>query len=163
MRQIVYVSLSSVPGDSADLVGILNQSRHNNAIDGITGLLWSDGKSFLQAIEGPRVSVEACFERIKRDTRHYYLTVLSDRRITTHEFGSWNMVHRRANEEASVYDAQVRRLLHQASNEVRAHFMALIGSPTAPQTSPIQILLVEPSKITAQHTPISTTTPAMGQ
>lgn len=78
MRQFVYVSLSSVPGDGADLSAILNQSRHNNAIDGITGLLWSDGKSFLQAIEGPFVSVEDCFERIKRDTRHYYLTVLSD-------------------------------------------------------------------------------------
>jgi hypothetical protein len=57
MRQIVYVSLSSVPDDGADISAILNQSRHNNAIDGITGLLWSDGKSYLQAIEGPRVSV----------------------------------------------------------------------------------------------------------
>jgi hypothetical protein len=128
MRQIVYASLSSVP-EGADLSGILQQSRHI-AIDGITALLWSDGKSFLQAIEGPRVSIEACFERIKRDTRHYYLTALCDRHTTSHEFGSWNMVHRRANEEASLYDAQVRRLLHQASNDVRAHFTALIGSTT---------------------------------
>ncbi|MEG3084346.1 BLUF domain-containing protein [Sphingomonas sp. PB2P12] len=135
--KIVYVSLSSVRGDGADLASILNQSRHNNAIDGITGLLWSDGKSFLQAIEGPRVSVEACFERIKRDTRHYYLTVLSDRRITTPEFGTWNMIHRRANEEASLYDAQVRRLLHQASDGVRGHFTALLG--TATPTPPLVI------------------------
>ena len=138
MRQIVYVSLSSVPGDGADLSAILNQSRHNNAIDGITGLLWSDGKSFLQAIEGPRMSVESCFERIKRDTRHYYITVLSDRRITTNEFGSWNMVHRRANEEATLYDTQVRRLLHQASDGVRAHFLALIGAATPTHLLPMQ-------------------------
>jgi hypothetical protein len=139
MRQIVYVSLSSVPDDGADLSAILNQSRHNNAIDGITGLLWSDGKSYLQAIEGPRVSVEACFERIKRDTRHYYITVLSDRPITINEFGSWNMVHRRANEEATQYDTQVRRLLHQASDGVRAHFLALIGVATPTHLLPIQI------------------------
>jgi hypothetical protein len=139
MRQIVYVSLSSVPDDRADLTAILNQSRHNNAIDGITGLLWSDGKSYLQAIEGPRVSVEACFERIKRDTRHYYITVLSDCRITINEFGSWNMVHRRANEESTQYDTQVRRLLHQASDGVRAHFLALIGAATPAHLLPIQI------------------------
>lgn len=160
MRQIVYVSLSSVPGDGADLSGILNQSRHNNAIDGITGLLWSDGKSFLQALEGPRVSVETCFERIKRDTRHYYLTVLSDQRITSHEFGTWNMVHRRASEEASLYDAQVRRLLHQASDGVRAHFMALINAaPTHPGLH--QVAVTKPSSITTQSTTILATRPTI--
>ena len=143
MRQIVYVSLSSVPGDGADLSRILHQSRHNNAIDGITGLLWSDGKRFLQAIEGPRVSIESCFERIKRDTRHYFITVLSDRRITTHEFGTWNMVHRRANEDVSLYDAQVRRLLNQASEEVRAHFLALISPLTPAALLPIQPPLIQ--------------------
>ena len=125
MQQIVYASLSSMPGNRADLPGILNQSRHNNAIDGITGLLWSDGQRFIQAIEGPHVSVEACFDRIKRDTRHYYLVVLSDRRISSHEFGTWNMVHRPVNQEAGPYDAQVRRLLYQASDVVRTHFSAL--------------------------------------
>ena len=125
MRQIVYASLSSIPGKGADLPGILDQSRHNNAIDGITGLLWCDGQTFLQAIEGPRVSIEACFERIKRDTRHYYLTVLSDRHIPSHEFGTWNMIYRPVNQEAAPYDAQVRRLLHQASDVVRTHFAAL--------------------------------------
>ncbi len=151
MRQIFYMSLSSVPGDGADLSGILNQSRHNNAIDCITGFLWSDGKRFLQALEGPRVSVEACFERIKRDTRHYYLTVLSDQRITSHEFGTWNMVHRRAREEASLYDAQVRRLLHQASDGVRAHFMALINT-TPIHSSPHQIAVTNPSAIMIRST-----------
>lgn len=128
MRQIVYKSLSSVPGDGADLSGILNQSRHNNAIDGITGLLWSDGKSFLHVIEGPRVSIKACFERIQRDTHHYHLTVLSDRRIISHEFGTWNMIHRRKNESAGVYEAQIQRLLHRASDEVCAHFTELVAA-----------------------------------
>ena len=125
MRQIVYASLSSIPGNGAELPAILNESRHNNAIDGITGLLWSDGLRFMQAIEGPHVSIEACFERIKRDTRHYYLTVLSDQRISNHEFGTWNMIYQPINQEAGPYDAQVRRLLYRASDVVRAHFAAL--------------------------------------
>jgi hypothetical protein len=139
MRQILYVSLSSIPRDGAHISDIFNQSLHNNAIDGITGLLWSDGKRFMQAIEGPRVSVEACFERIKRDTRHYYITVLSDCRITTKEFGSWNMVHLRANEEATQHDTQVRRLLDNASDGVRAHFAALIYPATPTYLPPMQI------------------------
>jgi hypothetical protein len=163
VRQIAYVSLSSVPGDGADLTGILQQSRHNNAIDGITGLLWSDGRCFLQAIEGPRVSVEACFERIKRDTRHIHLTVLSDRRTTSREFGTWNMVHRRANEEASLYDAQVRRLLHQASDGIRAHFTALIGTSTPMAHLSIQILPAKLPTIMPQQAQIPTTPVAIGQ
>ena len=128
VRQIVYVSLSSVPGDAADLAGILTQSRHNNAIDGITGLLWSDGISFLQVLEGPRASVEPCFSRIVQDTRHHFIKVLSDSRITAHQFGGWNMVHRRAGDRADLHDAQMNRLLNNASHSVRAQFSTLVAT-----------------------------------
>ena len=43
MRQILYLSSSTVQGDRGNLPTILEQSCHSNAIDGITGLLWSDG------------------------------------------------------------------------------------------------------------------------
>lgn len=128
MRQILYVSTSTVPGDRADLSGILNQSRHNNAVDGITGLLWSDGTHFLQVIEGPDDSVAATFARIGQDSRHTDITVLLDRQIAVHEFGGWSMVHRRSNEAADAYDAQVRRLLSRASQPVQAQFLALIAT-----------------------------------
>lgn len=128
MRQIVYVSLSSVPGDGADLVGILTQSRHNNAIDAVTGLLWSDGRSFLQVIEGPSASVEPCFARIKIDDRHHSIRVLSDCHVDVPQFGSWNMVHRRAADRPDRYDAQMKRLLTDASDSVRRIFAALIAT-----------------------------------
>lgn len=128
MRQILYVSSSSVPGDGADLEGILHQSRHNNALDGITGLLWSDGTLFLQVIEGPRASVAPCFERIRADKRHHSLTVLMDRRVDAHEFGSWNMAHRRANDRSDAYDSQMSRLLSGASQMVRLQFTSLIAT-----------------------------------
>ncbi len=37
MRQILYCSNSTIPGNEADLDDILSQSRNNNAIDGVTG------------------------------------------------------------------------------------------------------------------------------
>jgi hypothetical protein len=128
MRQILYVSTSTVPGDRTDLSGILNQSRHNNAMDGITGLLWSDGRHFLQVFEGPEESVAATFDRIRRDTRHEDLIVLLDRTTEAREFGDWSMVHRRASDPADAYDTHVRRLLSNASQPVQRHFLDLIAS-----------------------------------
>lgn len=126
MRQIVYVSLSAVQGDKADLLGILEQSRHNNAIDGVNGLLWSNGRSFVQVIEGPRASIDATFARIFADERHHTLTVLSDRRIVTREFGDWNMVQRHKNDPADICEGHIRRLLIDASDGVRKQIETLI-------------------------------------
>jgi hypothetical protein len=131
MRQILYVSLSSVAGDGADLAGILEQSRHNNALDGITGLLWSDGRHFLQVFEGPQESVAATFARISADRRHHDLQLLCDRSIEAREFGSWTMVHRRANEPADLFDVRMRRLLLRASEEIKRPFLDLIAESDA--------------------------------
>jgi len=128
MRQILYVSTSTIPGDGADLSGILNQSRHNNAVDGISGLLWSDGRHFLQVFEGPEESVAGTLARIERDLRHENMVLLQDRQIEAREFGGWSMVHRRANEPVDAYDMQVRRLLSRASKPIEAHFLALIAT-----------------------------------
>ncbi|QNQ11123.1 BLUF domain-containing protein [Sphingomonas alpina] len=131
MRQILYVSISTVPGDKADLVGILEQSRHNNAIDGVTGLLWSDGRHFMQVIEGPEVSIKETFARIHVDTRHHQLEVLHDRPIENREFGGWSMAHRRATDPVDAYDAQMRRLLSRASPFVSRHFFDLMNTGAA--------------------------------
>lgn len=128
MRQILYISTSVVPGDKADLVGILQQSRHNNAIDGITGLLWSDGAHFLQVFEGPRASVTAAWERICRDPRHSRISVLCDRRITARGFGDWTMAHRRIGEPIDIYDAKVRRLMHNATEPIPEAFLTMMAA-----------------------------------
>ncbi|MEG3089613.1 BLUF domain-containing protein [Sphingomonas sp. PB4P5] len=131
MRQIVYVSLSTIEGDKADLAGILQQSRHNNAIDGITGLLWSDGHRFLQAFEGPPASVAATFGRIVDDRRHHSITVLEDRIIERPEFGGWTMMHRRATDAPDAYHAQMTRALSKASLSIRAQFIELLTADAA--------------------------------
>lgn len=126
MRQLMYTSLSAKPGDGADLAAILQQSRHNNAIDGISGILWSDGEGFLQILEGPEESVEAAFDRIKIDKRHHSLSVVLDRIIYEREFGNWTMAHRRFNEPSDIYEAQMTRLLSNTSSKVRAKFITIL-------------------------------------
>ncbi|WP_010219976.1 BLUF domain-containing protein [Sphingomonas sp. PAMC 26621] len=122
MRQILYVSTSTVPGDGADLTRILNQSRHNNALDGVTGLLFSDGKCFIQVLEGSGVSVEPCLQRIMKDDRHHSIEIIMDRIISDREIGLWNMLHRRKNDPVEMYKAHIDRLLSHACDQVRVHF-----------------------------------------
>lgn len=131
-QQILYISVSTVPGDGADLSGILQQSRHNNALDGITGILWSDGLNFLQVIEGPPESVAATFARIRVDSRHHHVRVLRHWTIPRREFGDWTMIHRRASDPADMYDAKMRRLLMTTSESIRQYFLKLIAGEIQP-------------------------------
>lgn len=128
MRQILYVSTSTISGDSADLTGILNKSRHNNALDGVTGLLYSNGERFMQVLEGSRASINPCFQRICADKRHHSIETLIDRGLPSREFGAWNMLHRRKGEPANVYDLYINRLINHACLEVRAHFKSFLST-----------------------------------
>ncbi|HEX8556009.1 MAG TPA: BLUF domain-containing protein [Sphingomonas sp.] len=128
MRQVLYTSTSALPPGQADLEGILDASRHNNAIDGITGLLWSDGTRFIQAIEGPRDSIDQTFNRISDDPRHVDVQVLSDRPIAKREFGSWTMELRPIDARADAYDARIQRLLIAAPEPIREQFRDVVSA-----------------------------------
>ncbi|WP_189338356.1 BLUF domain-containing protein [Sphingobium sp. SCG-1] len=129
MRQIVYLSKATIAGDEADLAAIFDQSRHNNAIDGVTGLLWFEGGWFLQAFEGPAESVAPTFARIRADTRHTNITILVDRPISQREFGTWTMGRFRPGEEADD-DAKMKRLLINATDEVSGLFLKMLERTT---------------------------------
>lgn len=91
MLQIVYISTARRPLSEAELRSVLAVSRRNNAAAGITGLLVSGGRRFLQALEGPEEAVAAAFDRIKGDPRHFALVVLSRKNVDVREFGDWSM------------------------------------------------------------------------
>lgn len=92
MEQIVYISTARalVPG-AAMLKDILSTSRRNNHRDGLTGVLVVGGCRFLQAIEGPRQSLDQAYRRIQVDERHFALVQLSRKPITTRSFPDWDM------------------------------------------------------------------------
>lgn len=118
LRQILY---ASVCGDGVDLDDILQQSRHNNAVDGITGLLWADGGHFLQVLEGPADSVATAYARIAADTRHRDIRILSDRSVDAREFGYWSMERGAACTDTGLRERLARRL-SDAPADIRAVF-----------------------------------------
>lgn len=121
MLQLIYVS-SANQGVPIDAAAILATSRRNNGRDDITGMLYSDGTRFLQALEGPADKVEAAFARIKQDARHRAIVVLSEREIDAREFGAWEMAHRTPGSDAESFIARIGELSANASPNVRATF-----------------------------------------
>lgn len=119
MLQIVYISSAVGTVDTAQ---ILAASRRNNARDGLTGLLYADGRRFLQALEGEALAVERTLERISADPRHRAVVVLSCRDIEVREFGEWAMAERVAGAEGDAFVAHVRTLIANAAPSVRATF-----------------------------------------
>ena len=122
MLQLVYVSSVTPNAANADPAAILAASRTNNRRDAITGLLYSDGTRFLQALEGPEETVEAAFERIRQDARHRAIVLLSRRTIEAREFGDWAMAHRTTGTDADRFIESVARLAENAAPDVRATF-----------------------------------------
>lgn len=88
LQQIIYSSRAAGPLDANS---ILQASRHNNALDGITGILVIEGQEITQVLEGPRESVTEALARIEHDPRHTNVIVLSNREIDERDFGYWSM------------------------------------------------------------------------
>ncbi len=123
MRQLIYISTASGSSAGQDVAqAILAVSRRNNAAAGITGLLYADGKRFLQALEGDDALVERALTRIAADTRHRAIVILSDRRVADREFGDWSMAYRPPGADRDAFVGQVGALVAQASASVQATF-----------------------------------------
>jgi hypothetical protein len=58
---LVYVSSASQPFSEADLAALLKQSRRENDQPGITGMLLSRDRNFIQVLERPEETLLALF------------------------------------------------------------------------------------------------------
>jgi hypothetical protein len=124
MLQLVYVSSATGTLSFRDREAILAASQRNNSAADITGLLYSDGKRFLQVLEGPEEAVQTTYDRIKGDTRHNAVVILSRRDIQSREFGNWAMAARSPGADPEMFIERVKRLTEQASPSVRATFQS---------------------------------------
>lgn len=122
MRQILYVSDDCAPGDQRILEAILQQSRHNNALDGVTGILWNDGKRFAQVLEGDERAIDDVLHRILADTRHRSIEIVHDRPIAERQFGSWLMDWRTPDNPPDEFDERLRHMLAGTPATVRDAF-----------------------------------------
>ncbi len=118
LLQLAYVSQAAEPFSDDDLAALMKVSRRRNRAVAVTGMLLFDDGLFLQILEGPADSVQACFDRIRLDPRHTDVqTVYVDRHCPEREFAKWNMgckiLGRRLAADYRDMDDRVRRVLDQ--------------------------------------------------
>lgn len=123
--QIAYISSSRGPVDQALLNDILDVSRRNNVRCGVTGLLVSGGRRFLQVLEGPGQAVLTTYARIQADTRHRAFVLISCQPVAEPAFEQWSMAHRQSGLQVADdgLEAAVRALTAKITDpNLRAQF-----------------------------------------
>lgn len=122
-RRLIYVSAATASADQRrDHVDILRQSRSNNGLNGISGLLWTDGSGYLQLLEGAPDAVSNTFDRIAADPRHSDVRIVSDRIEPERAFGDWTMASLPAERDGAMLRERVDRFLRRAPDDVRTAF-----------------------------------------
>lgn len=125
-RCLLYASVARGDDIRSDRIDILRQSRANNGLNGVSGLLWSDNARYLQVLEGSPDAVEAVFERIADDERHDGVRVLMDTLGPQRLFSDWSMASLLPGETDPELQTRLGRLLRSAPDEVRAEFEAAV-------------------------------------
>lgn len=90
MKHLIY---SSRPFgfDQNTLNGILVTSIDNNKKGHITGALICRSDLYLQYLEGPTVTIDQTFDKIKRDDRHVEVKILKEGMHSERLFPRWAM------------------------------------------------------------------------
>ena len=91
MIQITYVSRATEPMRAEQLLALLQKCLTNNAVNGVTGMMFYGNETFLQALEGDADVVDRLLNTIRRDLRHKELLVLRRRPIEQREYQNWGM------------------------------------------------------------------------
>lgn len=91
LYRLIYSSDQCEHLNFAELKDILLKSEHNNAKQGITGLLVMLDNRFLQVLEGPGIEVNALYQKIARDSRHKNIRLISYTQIHQRHFNEWSM------------------------------------------------------------------------
>ncbi|MFO7758934.1 MAG: BLUF domain-containing protein [Roseovarius sp.] len=88
---ISYRSEALLSNPIKDLLSIVEDSRRNNMVYGITGVLLFDGTFFMQTIEGPPLKTREVFTFIAADRRHKKVKPFGIQQIEDRDFPDWHM------------------------------------------------------------------------
>lgn len=91
MIHCIYASTASRAYGPQELADMLTVARARNLARGVSGiLLYIDG-SFFQVLEGEAEVVDALYQRIAEDPRHFRVTTIMRERIARRAFADWSM------------------------------------------------------------------------
>lgn len=91
LTRLTYASRASANLDEREFKMILAKAQKNNALAGITGMLYFNKQFFLQTIEGPRSLINNLLNKLVSDNRHYDLQIIEATEIQQREWGAWAM------------------------------------------------------------------------
>lgn len=90
LTRLLYFS-EATPGVDPDLENLLQTARTFNEKNEISGVLWFDGKYFIQILEGQREAVGRTYHRIAIDQRHQNIELVECLAISERLFPGWSM------------------------------------------------------------------------
>ncbi|WP_277978991.1 BLUF domain-containing protein [Sphingomonas phyllosphaerae] len=123
----MFYHSQAAAGMDVDIDQIIASAKRNNGMDGITGVMFYDGHSFLQVLEGPATSVAATFARVMADPRHHSLTVISDREVNERDFAYWSMELCDPDHPSDDAIWRLRRRLERFSPDLHHYFFRDTG------------------------------------
>jgi hypothetical protein len=129
-RRIVYISTATERTDDDTQIDILRQSRANNGLNGISGILLSDGRRFLQVLEGTPEAIAHVFARISADPRHGDVKSLYDERDSRRIFSGWTMASMSDARQIDAIRERLQVLLRSAPANIRAEFEDILRTVT---------------------------------
>ncbi|OBX19998.1 hypothetical protein A9995_05530 [Erythrobacter sp. QSSC1-22B] len=91
MERMLYTSRACTVLASDDVFRIIETSARNNPSRNVTGFLIFHQGRFLQLVEGEAQALDGLLEVLKRDPRHYGLTVHYREPALTRCFPNWRM------------------------------------------------------------------------
>ncbi len=93
IRMIYASKISSRFTGEEDIESILANSRDNNQVINISGILCYSNDYFLQCLEGSRINVNQLYHKILLDDRHYDPAILKYDEIVERDFAEWGMAY----------------------------------------------------------------------
>ena len=91
LSHLVYISQRKKSCTDSEIDRILDVCKKNNPVIGITGVLLYSPTQFIQYVEGDSRKLSVLYEKIKADTRHEQVRMISYGPITEKAFPSWHM------------------------------------------------------------------------
>ena len=91
LTHLVYVSARKRNCTDDEIEKILAACRANNGPLDITGVLLYSDTRFIQYVEGKSTALTGLYDKIKKDTRHEKVVMISYNPITERIFPSWQM------------------------------------------------------------------------
>jgi hypothetical protein len=90
-RQVVYISQATGAFTASELNELVEVSRRNNKKHGITGAMLYVENAFIQVIEGEDTAIGQLLDKLRTDTRHRNIRILSDKLAQVRNFQNWSM------------------------------------------------------------------------